>query len=154
MNRKLIQVKESVEVLREKLRKEKKSSVKQRLQALYLIVSGQVNRQSNLSNLLGVHRNTISSWLKTYEERGLDTLLEIKKPSGRPTSVTPQALAELKERLNTPEGFASYAGVRQFLSEEHAIDLSYSRVHKLVRYDLEAKPKSPRPSNPQKKRGG
>ena len=154
MNRKLTQIKESVEFLLARFKKEKRSSVKQKLQALYLIASGQVKRQSNLSKFLGVHRNTISCWLKTYEESGLETLLEIKKPSGRPTSLTPEAMADLQERLNSPAGFVSYQAVGQFLSEEHSIDLSYSRVHQLVRYKLQAKPKSPRPSNPKKKGSG
>jgi transposase len=152
MNRVLTQVKESIEFLKEKLKKEKSPSVKQRIQALYLIASKQVTRQSHISRVLGVHRNTVSSWLKTYEENGFDVMLEIKPQPGRPTSLTAEAISGLKERLNRSEGFASYEEARQFLSEEHSIELSYSRVHKLVRYEMGAKPKSPRPSNPEKKK--
>jgi len=152
MNRILTQVKESIEFLKEKLKKEKSSTAKQRIQALYLIASKQVTRQSHISRVLGVHRNTVSSWLKTYEENGFDSMLEIKQQPGRPTSLTMEAISGLKERLNRAEGFASYEEARQFLSKEHSIELSYSRVHKLVRYEMGATQKSPRPSNPEKKK--
>jgi hypothetical protein len=56
----------------------------------------------------------------------------------------------LKERLSEPEGFGSYMEIQRWLAEEHGVELSYSTVHGIVRYDLEAKPKSPRPSHPKK----
>jgi RNA polymerase sigma-70 factor (ECF subfamily) len=34
--------------------------------------------------------------------------------------------------------------------EEHDVELPYATVHGIVRYDLEAKPKAPRPSHPKK----
>ena len=34
--------------------------------------------------------------------------------------------------------------------EEHDVELPYATVHGIVRYELEAKPKAPRPSHPKK----
>ncbi len=49
----------------------------------------------------------------------------------------------LKERLSEPEGFGSYKEIQQWLAEEHGVELCYSTVHGIVRYELEAKPKAP-----------
>ena len=56
----------------------------------------------------------------------------------------------LKDRLAEPEGFGSYKDIQRWLAEEHGVELCYSTVHGIVRYDLGAKPKSPRPSHPKK----
>ncbi|PSQ95966.1 MAG: transposase, partial [Bacteroidetes bacterium SW_7_64_58] len=40
--------------------------------------------------------------------------------------------------------------IQRWLAEEQDLELCYSTVHGIVRYDLEAKPKSPRPSHPKK----
>ena len=59
-------------------------------------------------------------------------------------------MESLKERLSEPEGFGSYKDIQRWLAEEQDLELCYSTVHGIVRYDLEAKPKSPRPSHPKK----
>jgi hypothetical protein len=57
---------------------------------------------------------------------------------------------QLKERLSEPEGFGSYKEIQQWLAEEQNLELPYSTVHRIVRYELEAKLKTPRPSHPKK----
>lgn len=52
-------------------------------------------------------------------------------------------MEKLKERLSKPEGFGSYKEIQRRLAEEHELELPYSTVHRIVRYDLEAKPKTP-----------
>ena len=56
----------------------------------------------------------------------------------------------LKDRLAEPEGFGSYKEIQQWLAEEQGLELCYSTVHGIVRYELGAKPKAPRPSHPKK----
>lgn len=58
----------------------------------------------------------------------------------------------LKKRLAEPEGFGSYTEIQQWLAEEQGVELPYSTVHGIVRYELNAKPKAPRPSHPKKTR--
>jgi hypothetical protein len=59
-------------------------------------------------------------------------------------------MEKLKERLSRPEGFGSYKEIQQWLADTCGLELPYSTVHGIVRYELEAKPKAPRPSHPKK----
>jgi transposase len=152
MNKKLPEVKESVEELKELRRKETNPVLLQRIQAVYLIASGQAGRKTKIAQLLGVGRSAVGRWLKVYESQGLAELLKIKKAKGNAPSVVGKVKQELEAKLNKAEGFASYGAIREYLSEHHSVNLSYSRVHKLVRYEMRTKPKSARPSNPAKKK--
>ena len=150
MNKKLPTIKESTAFLHQKLKAESDSQKRLRLQALYLLATKQARSRQALSQLLAVHRNTVATWLSLYDDGGLEKMLAIKKPEGRKSSLSEQALKALKERLQTTTGFATYREIHQFLRDEHHVPIGYGAVHRLVRYQLQAKPKRPRPSNPKK----
>ena len=75
----------------------------------------------------------------------------VKKLQGQQSSLSDKALADLKARLATPEGFASYKEIHHYLQNQHLVPSGYAAVHKLVRYNLQAKAKGPRPSHPKRK---
>ncbi len=152
MNRKLTKVKETAEQLREKIKSEAHPLFWQRLQALYLIASEQVKRRTQIAKILGVNRNSVSTWLRIYETGGLEELLKLNKAKGKPPKMTLRAKAAMAEKLTDEKGFGSYGEIQAYLLEEHQVELSYSRVHTIVRYEMKAKPKVPRPSNPNKKK--
>lgn len=152
MNKALPTIKESVKGLQRQLKAESDSKKRLRLQALYLIATKQVRSRQSISQLLAIHRNSVTNWLTLYEAGGVAKMLDFKKPQGKKSSLSEEALSDLKERLSTPAGFASYREIHQYLQEEHNVTIGYAAVHALVRYKLQAKPKSPRPSHPQKKR--
>lgn len=70
MNKKLSTITESPEVLQKQLRRETDAKKRQRLQALYLLASGQAESRVALAKLMAVHRHTIKAWLTRYEEDG------------------------------------------------------------------------------------
>jgi transposase len=150
MNKRLPLITESPEHLQRQLRAEPDAKKRSRLQALYLLASGQATSRLMLAKLLAVHRHTLQTWLKLYEEGGLKALLTIKKAPGKTPSVSPYALIKLQERLATVRGFGSYGEVQQYLARTYKVVLAYSTVHKLVRYKLKAKLKAPRRSHPKK----
>jgi transposase len=150
MNKPLPAIAESVEGLQTQLRTETDPKKRTRLQALYLLASGQARSRLALAKLLAVHRRTIQTWLKLYEEGGLRALLTIKKAPGKPPSLSPRVLTKLQEQLSDVRGFGSYGEVQRYLARTHQIALAYSTVHKLVRYKLKAKLKAPRRSHPKK----
>ena len=152
MNKPLPPIAEGLENLHAQLRAETDSKKRARLQALYLLASGQATSRQALANLLAVHRHTIQTWLKLYKEGGLGALLTIKKAPGKRPSVSPRVLTDLQERLAHVRGFGSYGEIQQYLARTHKIVLAYSTVHKLVRYKLGAKLKAPRRSHPKKSR--
>jgi transposase len=150
MNKPLPVITESVERLQTPLRTETDPKKRTRLQALYLLASGQAPSRLVLAKLLAVHRHTIQTWLKLYEAGGVRALLTIRKAPGKPPSVSPRVLSKLQEQLSKVHGFGSYGEVQQYLARTHKVALAYSTVHKLVRYKLKAKLKAPRRSHPKK----
>ena len=144
---------EPVELLERRVRKERDAQIQRRFHMLLLFKSGQARSRSAAARHLGVHRNTISNWLELYEQGGLDGLEHIGTPGPEPgqQSIPEPVMQSLKARLEEPNGFGSYTEIQQWLAEEHGVELSYSTVHGIVRYDLGAKLKAPRPSHPKKK---
>lgn len=151
MNKALPKIKETAEEIRELLKNESQVKKQNRLQALYLIVNKQANSRTKIAQILGFNRNSISHWFHLYEIGGLQKMLEIHKPPGAKPKMTAQAIAEIKEILATEKGFRTYKEIHQLVVNKYHIAIGYGAVHKLVRYQLAAKAKSPRPSNPKKK---
>jgi transposase len=150
MRKKLPQIDHSREELHRLLKAERDVQKRQRLQALYLLVSRQAKTRLAVAELLGVHRHSVGTWLELYEQGGLDGLLTIKKAPGKKPLASPEVVEALKERLHHPEGFRAYGEIQVYLAQEHRVSMAYSSVHALVRYRLRAKPKSPRRSHPKK----
>lgn len=150
MNKALPKINESAEELKELLRTERNSKRQNRLQVLYLIVTGQARSREKVAAMLGKSRNTISDWLKLYETQGLEKLLDIYRPPGAKTKISEAALEEIKAILATEKGSRTYKEIHRMVVEKHNIDIHYSNVHHLVRYKLGAKAKVPRPANPKK----
>jgi transposase len=145
-------VKESLEELYTKLHKERKAAVKRRIHMLVLIKEGKCSTRKAVAKYLAVHRNTIRDWLNTYESDGLTALLEIKFP-GAPSgqrSLSRNVLAALNERLEDTSGFGSYVELQTWLKETHDVSIKYKTLHRIVRYQLQAKPKIPRRSHEKK----
>ena len=126
MNKPLPSIAETPESLQKQLKRETVPKKRLRLQALYLLASGQVRSRLALAKLLAVHRHTIQTWLQLYEEGGLRMLLTIKKPPGKRPWLTPIVLTNLQERLADVRGFGSYGEVRQYLTQIHKISLAYT----------------------------
>ncbi len=150
MNKTLPKIKETDAEIREMLKNEPHVKRQNRLQSLYLIVSKQANSRSTVSKMLGFNRNTISDWFSLYEAGGLAKLLDIYKPVGARARITAAVKAEISEILKTEKGFRTYKEIHQFVVKEHHLKVGYRAVHQVVRDELEAKLKSPRPSNPKK----
>jgi len=146
------EIPESTDWLDQQVRAEQDAQIQRRLHMILLLKSGKAESRSAAARHLGVHRNTIANWLQLYEDGGIEALHEIEDPGPDPgqQSIPPEVMEKLKARLSDPEGFGSYKEIQRWLAEEHDLELPYSTVHGIVRYELEAKPKAPRPSHPKK----
>ncbi len=145
-------VKESLDELYSKLHKERRAVVKRRIHMLVLIKEGRTRTRKAVAKYLAVHRNTIRDWLTIYESRGFTTLLQIKSP-GAPSgqrSLPKNVLSALSERLKDTSGFGSYVELQTWLKETHDVSIRYKTLHRIVRYQLQAKPKIPRRSHEKK----
>lgn len=142
-----LEVHESAEYLLKSLRQAKSAVQAERLRLLWWYKSGQVSEHKEFSHRLGRSPSTITRWLKVYREEGLAGLLEERKAPGKPRRINGDLLRQLKARLDSPEGFASYGEVQQWLEAQSGESIPYKTVHKTVRYRLGAKLKAPRPQN-------
>ena len=140
-----INITESPESLKTLLAQQKTASGKERVQALYLLKTGQVETVQHLAVVLGRNRVSVQRWLRIYRQGGLVALLEVHQRQGRPKIIPEWAITALKKELKDPEGFASYGEVQTWLRAILGIEAKYHVVHNLVRYKLKAKLKAPRP---------
>jgi transposase len=143
---------EDLETLEERLRRERDPKRKVRLHLLVLLKSGQVTSRGQAATHLAVHRNTVGTWLRHYRDGGLEALLTYKEagaPGGQKT-LPPAVFTQLQARLATPSGFASYVELQQWLRAEFGLEVSYPTLHGIIRYQLKAKLKRPRPSHAKK----
>ena len=146
-----VEVSETVQELKHRLHHAVTCSTKERVQMLYWIKSGAIATRKELSQKLGRDESTIDRWLKRYQQGGISSLLEVKTPPGKKSQISAGQMNQLEQRLSQPQGFKSYGEIRDWLNHELGVDLAYKSVHKIVRYKLKAKLKTPRPQSPQAK---
>lgn len=142
-----VTIQESREELERRLDAQVTATGKERLQMLYWLKLGIVNSRQDLVKLLHKSEATITRWLGKYKTGGLTALLEVKHAPGNPSSIPPEAVSRLQQRLRQPQGFSSYGQVQQWLEQECSVGAAYKTVHQLVRYKLQAKLKKPRPKS-------
>ncbi|MGD1858176.1 MAG: hypothetical protein ACFB2W_28400 [Leptolyngbyaceae cyanobacterium] len=75
----------------------------------------------------------------------MDALLQVKPRPGRKRTIPPDILDSLQQELQEREGFSSYIEVCQWLAAVHGLQVPYKTVHRVVRYELKATLKRPRP---------
>ena len=150
MYKELPSIQESLATLRARLNTEPKARRKTRLQLLYLLKSGQATTREAVARLLAVHRHTISRWLDTYAQAGLEELLTLKTHPNRPPALPPRVKQALVKKLAAPEGFRTYAEAQTWLQERWSRALKYKTLHQIIRYELGAKLKVARPSHVKK----
>ena len=152
MNKTIPMIQEDVETLKRLLNQEREAGRQQRLHALYVLASGQARTRQQVATLLGVHRNTIGSWLGGYATGGLSALLTIGQPPGARPQLTAAQVEQVRVALARPEGFAAYGAVQAWIAQTFGVTMSYAAVPKLVRYRLGATLKVARPSHLKKTR--
>ena len=142
-----LEIKETLSELKVLLRQQKTVSTKERIQALYLLKTQQVETVQHLAVVMGRGRITVQRWLRLYRQGGLNQLLEQKKSPGRPKIISEQVRGQLKQELGEEQGFKSYEEIRTWLRASQGIEASYKVVHDTVRYQLKSKLKVPRPQS-------
>ena len=148
MGRRLeVEIAESQQELEKALKNASTASSKERLLLLYLLKSKQVISRQELAQLIGRDNATITRWIRKYKNEGIVGLLEVKKAPGKAPKVCGKNLERLKQRLQESRGFHSYGEIQQWLLDELGLNLAYKTVYQLVRYQLKAKLKVPRPQS-------
>jgi transposase len=140
-----ITITESREELEQRLRHETKAHQQERLQMLYWLKRGLVSNRQQIAQLLNRDDSTVTRWLNDYRAGGISQLLEIKTAPGAARVIPSEVMERLQARLAEPNGFPSYKAIWQWLRQECQVEVDYKTVHRIVRYELNAKLKVPRP---------
>jgi transposase len=143
-----IEITESTEELKRIMNEQTRAKFRERLQILYWIKTELFESLQQLADHLGRSKSVIVKWLKIYRTQGLVGLLQWNYHGGRRSALSAAVLAALQQRLNDPTtGFHSYGEIQHWLLEEQGLDIPYSTVHRIVRYQLKAKLKVARPTS-------
>lgn len=140
-----VTVSESVEQLEKSLHNARTVSQKERLQMLVWLKQGEVSNRFDLAVRCKRDKATITRWLARYKQGGLSALLAIRRAPGARRKIQGEALEQLKARLAQPEGFHSYQEIQQWLERTCQLQVEYGTLYRVVRYELKAKLKVPRP---------
>ena len=140
-----VTVTESLEHLEKSLRHARSASQKERLQMLVWLKKGEVKSRNELAQRCKRDNATITRWMRRYREGGVKALLTQGKAPGAVRKIQGEALAKLKARLAQPEGFHSYREIQQWLEQSCQLTVEYGTLYRVVRYELKAKLKVPRP---------
>lgn len=140
-----IEIAESVEELKLLMKRQKSGLGYAKVQSLYLLKIKAVETVNHLAVIIGRGESTIHRWLQLYKTGGLSSLLEEPLKTGRPKKLEIETVAKLQKELSDPEGFHSYQEIQLWLFSCEDIDISYSTIHRIVRYELQSKLKVPRP---------
>jgi len=128
---------ESADELERRLAAEKRPRLRERLQALYMLKSGQFDTREAVADALGVHRHTITRWLAKYRRGGLNELLTIRTRPNRQRVVPDKVLRALEQALRSnPEQFAGFKDVQAWIADRYGLDVKYKTIYRLVRYEL------------------
>lgn len=114
---------------------------------LWWLKSGQVTQQQEIGKRLGRDTSTVTRWLQKYRRGGLVELLQINKAPGNERKIKGEALVDLQQQLQNPEGFSSYGAIVEWLKQKHGLTVEYGTVYATLRYLLGAKLKEPRPQS-------
>jgi transposase len=136
---------ESLEQLETSLRKARTVSQKERLEMLVWLKQGVVSSRNDLAARCKRHPATITRWLTRYKQGGVKGLLATRHAPGASRKIQGEALEQLKARLAQPEGFSSYGEIQQWLAQTCQLTVEYGTLYRVVRYELKAKLKVPRP---------
>ncbi len=126
-----IEILETIDELRQLLQSSETKEVKERVQALYWLKSGQVKTTKAIASLIGKHRVTVSRWLSSYKAQGINALLTKGKSSGRKKKHSPSVEASLRQELIDEQGFSSYKEIQM-----HLIQLDNGRWHIWSKLDV------------------
>lgn len=110
-----IDITETSQTLKTRLAQQRTATSKERVQALYLLKTEQVETVQHLAVVLGRNRVTVQRWLQRYRTGGIEKLLEVHKSKGRPMIIPEWAIESLKRELKDPQGFESYGELQTWL---------------------------------------
>ena len=140
------QIKESVEELESRLKKERHPKVYRRLEILLWLKSGKVKTMKAACDLKGMNKSQGNKIWRKYREEGLESYLSMYKGIGRYSPIKDKK--ELQDRLSK-EGFSTINEARLWILETYGISYTENGLGNFFRAN-KIKLKTGRSSHPKK----
>jgi transposase len=131
------------EALRAAYRAEQRLDVRQRLQAVWLLRSGE-RRMREVATVLGVDYRSVQRWVAWYRDGGLE---EVRSHHAGGYGQTPRLTEEQQEQVAQEVAtgrFRNTAGIRAWIAEAYGVQYTEGGMYSLLER-LRCKPKIPRP---------
>lgn len=126
-------------------RKERRTDVRPRLQALWLLRGTRSVRQ--VAALVGVHERTVQRWLDWYRQGGLTAVRGHRQAGkGQPSFLTAEQQAQLWEQAATG-AFRTAVETQRWVERQFGVHYRSGGIYALLGR-LRIQPKVPRPVNP------
>lgn len=126
-------------------RKERRTDVRPRLQALWLLRGGRSVRAA--AQLVGVHERTVQRWVGWYRDGGRTAVISHHQAgTGHPSFLTAEQQATLWEQAATG-AFRTAAEAQQWVAQHFGVTYRPGGIYALLGR-LRIHPKVPRPVNP------
>jgi len=119
----------TIEELRREIRNSKDGRYSLRIQCIILKKEGKSTKE--IQQTLLISRDTISRWIRQYNEKGLEGLRS-KKPSGRKEKWDDSLFKELFEELDKNKGFWTIKKMQKFIEERHNVKIPEESIRKKV----------------------
>lgn len=105
----------------------------------------------DLSDKVGVSRNSVAVWKRTYQQSGLSGLLTDKRGGDYRSGIDATTKQKIKAKLAEPkDALTSYKQAQQWISEELNIDKEYHAVYQYLKRNFGTKLKVGRKSHVKK----
>ncbi len=143
-----ITIKESIEDLKTRYRKESNSKVKLRIKSLIYTKEERYRTQTILATHLGIDYSSLKRWFKQYKEEGLASFLSLKSGGNKPSIITPEIHQKLAEKLrDSTNPLRGYWEAQQWLGHHCNLEIQYNTVRTYLIRHFKTKLKTPRKSH-------
>jgi transposase len=131
-----------------RLHKQSASHLKPRVQMLILSKQSKAFGKYALSDALGVNHNSVQSWRKSYEQGGVERLLQDKRGGNRAAVIDEKTDKAIEVRLSdAKDAPRSFKELQQWVHDNYVKDINYHTLHKHVKRKYGAKLKVARKSH-------
>jgi len=146
-----IEIKESVEELKNLLKRNSREVTRKRLRALLHLRQGTFQTRQKLADELGIHIRTLERWLVKYKSVSLQEFISIDRRNRSSRVITHDVHRLLEKKLNdNQDPLLGYADALDWIREQTGIQISYHNLrHYLIRH-FNSKLKVPRKSHVKK----
>lgn len=137
------QEEDTEESLRMAYRAERDPALRQRVQALWLLRSGE-RRVGEVASVMGVDYRTVQRWVAWYRAGGMEAIRSHRLGGpGQPPRLTPEQQEQVAEEVATGR-FRNAATIRAWVAQTYGVSYTEGGMYSLLAR-LRCAPKVPRP---------